>query len=532
MEILNGVRQASTGAEVSKQNAPGSRWTTGPAIVLSIATAVLLLQLATANRYGYFGDEMYHMACGEHLAWGYVDQPPLIALFAWLTRHLFGTSVFAIRLFPAFASFVLVWLTGLLARELGGGRFAQGLAALCSACAGVYLILGHLFTMNIFEPLLWMGCAYFVIRIVKTGNQKLWLWFGLLAGIGLENKYSMAVFGVAIVVGLLFTPERKAFANRWIWIAGAIAFLIFVPNLLWNIQHHFPFLELMRNIRASGRDTVFTPLGYLKAQVFLLTPVTLPVWLPGGLYFFFWKTGKPFRVLGWAFVTVLAVFVVTHGKDYYASPVFPVVFAGGAIVWEQLAARKKLGWLKEALVTLIVVGTALLLPLFSPVLSPEAFLRYQAALPFNIQPDEKSMLAEPMPHYYSDCFGWKEMVEAVAKAYAMVPPEQRADTAIFANDFAVAGAIDIIGPKYRLPKAISGHQSYWLWGPRNYTGQTVIVLGSTPEREAQFFQEVTVIAELHNPYAPPWENRPVLLCRGPKNFKSVQEVWPKVKHWD
>jgi hypothetical protein len=499
---------------------------------LYIATAVLALQLATANRYGYFGDEMYHMACGEHLAWGYVDQPPLIALIAWITRHTFGTSVFAIRIIPAFACFALVWLTGLLARELGGGRFAQGLAALCSACAGVYIILGHLFTMNVFEPLLWMGCAYVVIRIVKTGNQKLWLWFGLLAGIGLENKYSMGVFGFAVVVGLVLTRERKAFASPWIWIAGVIAFLIFLPNLLWNIQHNFPFFELMRNIKASGRDTVFTPLGYVKAQIMLLTPVTFPVWLLGAVYFFFWRTGKPFRLLGWAFVTVLVVLILSHGKDYYAAPVFPMMFAGGAIAWEQISSRKGWWWLKEALIALIVVGTALLLPLFAPVLSPEPFLRYQAALPFSVQPDEKSMALEPMPHYYSWCFGWEEMVKAVAKAYAMVPPEERSDTAIFANDFAAGGAVDIIGPKYGLPKAIGGHQSYWLWGARNYSGQTVIVLGSKPEWEAEHFNEVTVVAELHNPYAPPWENRPVLLCRGPKNFRSVQEIWPKLKHWD
>jgi hypothetical protein len=509
-----------------------SKYVSGPAIVWYIAGAVLLLQLLTANRYGYFGDEMYHMACGEHMAWGYVDQPPLIAVFAWLTRHLFGTSVFAIRLFPAFASFALVWLTGLLARELGGGRFAQGLAALCSACAGVYLILGHLFTMNVFEPLLWMGCAYVVIRIIKTGNQKLWLWFGVLAGIGLENKYSMAVFGFAIVVGVLFTPERKALASPWIWIAGAIAFLIFLPNVLWNIQHHFPFLELMRNIKASGRDTVFTPLGYIKAQIFLLSPVTLPVWLLGVLYFFFWKTGKPYRLLGWAFVTVIVVLIVAHGKDYYAAPAYPMVFAGGAIAWEQLSAKKGMGWLKEAVVALVLVGTIALLPLFAPVLSPEAFLRYQAKFPFDIQPDEKSMATEPMPHYYSWCFGWDGMVRAVAKAYASIPESERADTAIFANDFAAAGAIDIIGPKYGLPKAIAGHQSYWLWGPRNYSGQTVIVLGSKPEWELEHFNEVTVIEELHNPYAPPWENRPVLLCRKPKSPLPISELWPKVKHWD
>jgi len=508
-----------------------SKFFSGSAIVWHIASCVLVLQLLTANRYGYFGDEMYHMACGEHLAWGYVDQPPLIAVFAWLTRHLFGTSVFAVRLFPAFASFALIWLTGLLARELGGGRFAQALAALCSACAGVYLILGHLFTMNVFEPLLWMGCAYVVIRIVKTGNQRLWLWFGLLAGIGLENKYSMAVFGFAIVVGLLLTPERKAFASPWIWVAGAIAFLIFLPNLLWNFEHHFPFLELMRNIKASGRDMAFTPLGYIRAQILLMTPVTILVWLAGALYFFS-QAGKPFRVLGWAFLTVLVVFIVAHGKDYYASPAYPMMFAGGAIAWEQISQRRGLRWVRPALVALILAGTVALLPLFLPVLSPEAYLRYQAALPFNIQPDEKSMLQEPMPHYYSDCFGWEEMVQAVAKAYASVPEEERADTAIFANNFAEAGAVDIIGPKYGLPKVISGHQSYWLWGPRNYSGRTVIVLGSSPEAEARNFNEVTVVAELHNRYAPPWENRKVLLCRGPKNFRSVQEVWPKVKHWD
>jgi 4-amino-4-deoxy-L-arabinose transferase-like glycosyltransferase len=184
----------SAGAVISRP----SWFTSGPALVWYIAGSVTLLQLLTANRYGYFGDEFYHMACGEHVAWGYVDQPPLIALFAWLTRHFFGTSLFSIRFLPALAGLLTVWLTGRIARELGGGRFAQGLAALCSACAGVYLILGHLFTMNVFEALFWMGCAYVVISIIKTENQKLWLWFGLLAGIGLENKYSMAVFGFGI----------------------------------------------------------------------------------------------------------------------------------------------------------------------------------------------------------------------------------------------------------------------------------------------------------------------------------------------
>ncbi len=516
----------------NQQGQRKSRFTSGQAIVWYVAAFVLLLHLLTANRYGYFGDEMYHMACGEHLAWGYVDQPPLIALFAWLTRHLFGTSLFAIHFLPALAGFFIVWLTGLIARELGGGRFAQGLAALCTACAGIYLILDHLFTMNAFEPLLWMGCAYVVIRIIKTGNQKLWLWFGLLAGIGLENKYSMGIFGFAVVVGVVLTKERRAFASKWIWIAGAIAFLLFLPNVIWNFLHHWPFLELMRNIRASGRDIPFTPLGYLRAQVLLMSPPTFPVWVLGALYFFFWREGKRFRVLGWAFIGVLVLLIALHGKDYYAGPVYPMVLAGGAIVIEQWSGRRRMMWLKPAVVTLILLPSLALLPLVVPVLSPENFMRFQAGLPFKIQPDEKSMLLEPMPHYYSWCFGWEDMVRGVAKAYQSVPADERADTAIFAYDFAAAGAVDLIGPKYGLPKAIGGHQSYWLWGPRNYTGQTMIILGDTPEGARRWFNEVTVIVELHNPYAPPWENRPVLLCRGPKRFHSLAEAWPTLKHWD
>jgi hypothetical protein len=527
-----GLLGVDMSGEVSKpQIVKQPRFTGGPAVVWYVAGALLVFHLSTANRYGYFGDELYHMACGEHLSWGYVDQPPLIAIFTWLTRHLFGTSVFAVHLLPAFAGFALVWLTGLIARELGGGRFAQGFSALCVACAGVYFVFYHIYTMNAFEPLIWTGCAWVVIRIVKTGNQKMWLWFGLFAGIGLENKYSMGVFAFAIVVGLLLTDERKALARKWIWIAGLIAFAIFLPNLIWNILNHFPFLELMHNIRASGRDVVFTPAGYIKAQILLMTPVTFPVWLLGTIYFLFWKEGRPFRLLGYAFLAVLGVFIAMHGKDYYAVSVYPMMFAGGAIAIERWTAARN-GWLKPALVVFILAGAIAFLPMVAPVLSPEGLVQYLAKLPFKIQPDEKSMLLEPLPHYFSWCFGWEEMVQAVAKAYETVPVEERADTAIMANDFAAAGAIDLIGPKYGLPKSICGHQSYWLWGPRHYTGKTMILVGDTPKGAGRWFNEVKVIAELNHPFAAPWENRPVLLCRGPKGFNSLSEAWPRLKDWD
>ena len=328
-------------AAVAAPPQPASRWSSGPALVAYVAGALLLLHLFTASRYGYFGDEMYHLACGEHLAWGYVDQPPLIALVAWLVRNTLGTSLLAIRFVPALAGAATVLVTGAIARELGGERFAQTLAALCVACSSVYLVLNYLFTMNAWEPLLWAASVYVVIRIIKTGNQKLWLWFGLLSGIGLENKYSMAVFGFGVVVGLLLTPQRKALAHKWIWLAGVLASAIFLPNLLWNIQHHFPFLELMRNIRASGRDVVLGPGQYLLQQILLMNPLTTPVWLAGIIYLFFARNARPYRLLGWTFLAVFATFFILHGKDYYTSPVYPLALAAGAVALERLTRNRR-----------------------------------------------------------------------------------------------------------------------------------------------------------------------------------------------
>ena len=515
-------------ASAATLSRPVSRYTSGPALVAYVAGALLVLHLLTASRYGYFGDEMYHMACGEHLAWGYVDQPPLIALVAWLVRHLLGTSVFAIRFVPALSFTVTALLTGAIARELGGGRFAQFLAALTVACCSVYLVLGYLFTMNAWEPLIWMACAYVVIRIIKTGSQKLWLWFGVLSGLGLENKYSMAVFGFGVVVGLLLTRERKALARPWIWIAGAIAFAIFLPNLLWNIHHHWPFLELMRNIRASGRDVVLGPGAYVLQQIMVMNPLTFPVWLAGIVYLLFSRDAKPFRLLGWTFVVVFAVFFATHGKDYYTAPVYPIALAAGAVALERMTRRAM--WVRVVYVVLLLAATMATLPMNLPVLSPERTVRYFEKFPLKPQASERAHARAVLPHYFAWQFGWNEMVEAVAKAYHQLSPEERAKTAILGHNFAESGAIDLLGPKYGLPKSIGVHQSYWLWGPRNYTGEIVIVLGDRPEDLRQWCQSVDVVAELNNPYGTVFEQKPVLLCRGLKH--NLQEIWPKLKDWD
>lgn len=502
----------------------------GAAIVLYIALAKLVLHLLTASRYGYFRDELYFLACGEHLDFGYVDQPPIIALAAWFARKFIGESLLAIRLLPALAGSGLVLLTGVLTSELGGRRFAQALAALSVAVAGVYFVLHRLLTMNAFEPLIWMGCAYVLIRIVKTGNEKLWLWFGVLAGLGLETKYSMAVFGLAVVIALALTPERKAFAHLWIWLGGALAFLIFLPNFVWNYQHHWPFLELMRNTQASGRDVPLNPLEYFLRQILLMNPATFPVWGAGLLYLLFARDAKRFRILAWTYLSTLAAFIVLHGKDYYTSPAYPMLFAAGGVAIENFIAQRKKAWLRPALISAMLAVTLVFLPIFLPVLPIEIYLRYQEMIHYRPPASERGHQLSALPQYYADSFGWPEMAQAVARVYWSLPPEERAKAGIIGNNFGESGAIDFFGPKLGLPKSIGVHQSYFLWGPRNYTGEILIVLGDRSRVLEGECREVEVGAVLSHPYAEPSENGEVLICRGLK--WNLKEIWPQLKKWN
>jgi hypothetical protein len=369
-----------------------------------------------------------------------------------------------------------------------------------------------------------------VARIVNTGDQRLWLAFGAIAGLGLENKYSMAVYAFALVVGVVLSPQRRAFARPWIWLGGALALLVFLPNLIWNLQHAWPFLELMRNIRASGRDVVLGPVEYVLRQVLNMSPFTLPVWLTGVLWLFVSKRGRAFRPLGWAFGVTLAVFVITKGKDYYMAPAFATVFAAGAVALEGFTETGRRRLLRPALVALQFLIVPIL-PTVLPILPPDLLVVYQERLGFTPPASERAHARAALPHVLAFQFGWEEMVAAVSQAYWRLSPEERARTAIVGNNYAESGAVDLLGPKYGLPlKALGTHQSYWLWGPGDGRANVLIVLGDRPESLGRLCADVQVAAELSHPYAAVWENKPVLVCRGLKT--PLAEVWPQVKNWD
>jgi 4-amino-4-deoxy-L-arabinose transferase-like glycosyltransferase len=287
----------------------------GVLVVIVIALAKFLFHCYFNNRYGYFRDEFDYMACGDHLAWGYVDQPPLIPFLIHVCRALLGDSLRSIRFIPALTSSLLVVQTALLAREFGGRRFALLLSAITVVIAPHYISDGSLLTTNCLEPNLWMGCAYFAVLAIKRNDPRYWLWFGVVAGMGLQEKYSIAVFGFGMVVGLLLTAQRRSFLRPWFWLAGLAAFLIFLPNLLWNIHNHWPFVELMHNIRADARDVVLPLPQYFFQQTLLIHPFTAPIWITGLIAFFVSPRLRPYRALGWCYLVCFTVFFVLHGKN-------------------------------------------------------------------------------------------------------------------------------------------------------------------------------------------------------------------------
>ncbi len=500
----------------------------GGFFVLCAAIAKLLIHLYANRYYGYFTDELYYLACARHLAWGYVDQPPMIALIARLGVALGGDSLSAIRFLPALAGVGKVILTGIIARELGGGRFAQGLAALSVLLAPGFLGMDNLLSMNAFEPLFWLGCAYLVIVILRTGQHKLWLLVGLVSGVGLLNKHSMLIFGFGIVAGLLLTTERRCLRSPWIWLGALIALLIFLPNLIWNIHNHFPFLELQQNIRRDGRNVQPGLFALFGQEALAMLPLTLPIWVGGFWFFFFNEKGRPYRVLGWACTITFAVIIVLNPRVYYLWPAFPILFAGGSVLWEVWLKAPRLRLVKIVYPVLMVLLGVALAPMLLPVLPPETYIRYAAALHVAPPVIEKWKLG-PLPQVYASQFGWEEMVATVAGVYRTLPPDVQRRTAIFAQNFGQAGAIDLFGPKYGLPKAISGHQNYFLWGPREYTGDSVIVMQGQQNELEQVYDHVEWRAHVSHPYSMPREHFDVFYCSGLKG--SLQRMWPLVKNW-
>lgn len=501
----------------------------GGRIVAAIAAATVVVRLATASFHGPFVDELYFLACGEHLAWGYVDMPPLTAVQAWITRTLLGESMLALRLLPALEGAALVLLVGLLVRRLGGGRFAQVLAATAVALSPGGMAFCSFISMNAVEPLVWTGLVLAVVRLVQSGDPRWWLLFGAIAGIGLLNKHTVVVCAFALVAGLVLTRERRLLASPWLVAGGAVAFALFVPNLLWMVEHGFPHLEQLANIRADGRNVELSPLTFFAQQLLFSNPVASPIWL-GGLVWLFGHAGDTrYRALAWAYPIALVTLIAAGGRVYYLGSIYPALFAAGGVAFERWLARPRLAWLRPVSVGVVALTGAALAPAFAPVLPPETTVAYLQATGISM-PRIEHRRASALPQLLADRMGWQEMAEAVVRAYRALPAEDQRRCAIFGQDYGQAGAIDLYGPRLGLPKALSGHLTYWYWGPRGYTGEVMLVMGDSREELLEHFEVVEPVGEVGHPLAMASQHFTLHLCRKPRGW-TLDQVWPQLKEW-
>jgi hypothetical protein len=495
--------------------------------VLFVAAVMFVAEMLVASKYGFHVDELYFLACSEHLAWGYIDQAPLIVLITYLSRHLFGESLVALHILPALSAAALVWTVGGITREIGGGRFAQALSAIAVLVTPAYLLFHHLMHIVAFEPLLWAGCVYFAVRAIKRDTPNNWLYVGVVAGIGLENKYTIAVFLSGLLLGLLLTKARKSLFAWQLWGGVGLALLLFAPNLIWQTIHHFPLLAWQKYIRAHpGVQTFnYSPVHFFGCQVMYTLPV-FALWIAGMWFFFFSAKGRQFRFLGFAALMVIG-FGLFSGKAHYALPVYAILYTGGAIAVETLTESADRRWLRSVLTVVVVAAGTVLAPCFLPILPVEQFAHYQQSLhlPLPIREESFENLSE-LPSQLAFGLGWDDMVEKVAKVYNALPDEEKPKTGIITQTYGEAGAIDLLGKKYGLPNAICGQLSYHDFGTRNYTGEVLITIGNSIILD-KACRSVQFGAISTTPYS--YGAQEIMVCRG--LLFDLQKEWPSAKHY-
>ena len=480
-------------------------------ILILLALAKLALHLFTNGQYGFHRDELAVLDEARHLAWGYVAYPPITPFVGRVALDLFGPSLIGLRLFSALTQSIAMVLTGLMVRELGGTRRAQIIAALAVAIAPMSLIMGAMFQYISFDYLWWVLIAYFVIRLLKSNDPRWWVGIGIVIGLGMLTKFTMAIYVAGIVVGTVLTSARHYLKSRWLWIGVVLSLLVFLPNLIWQIQHSFITLQFLNSIHTRdvqiGRADGFLPMQFIVNA----NPLTLPLWIMGLYYYFFSPTGKHYRLLGWMYLTPLALFFILQARFYYVAPAYPMLIAAGAIIGEQWLVKKTtiIGWVATS--TALVIGAALGGALMLPIAPVNSAL-------WNITSEVHDNFVEQI--------GWPELVSTVADIYAALPENEKPLAGILAGNYGEAGAINLYGSTYDLPEAISGVNSYWLRGYGSPPPQVLIVVGFSRELAERFFTTCDLAGQITNQYAVENEETKfhpeIFICRGQRN------TWPEI----
>jgi hypothetical protein len=537
------VPRASTHQE------PGARdaWRQALLLGLVFAAVKLCIHIAVNVRaqqvgYGIFRDELYYIVCGRRLAWGYLDNQPVIAALARIADTLFGHQrLWAFRLLPSLAGAAKVLLTGLMARSLGGRRAAQVLAMIAVIGAPEYLGVDTLLSMNCLEPVFWMTAMLAMLEIAKAPAPRLrtawWITFGIAGGLALETKLSGAFFLICLLAGLLVTRQRRVLLDWRAAVGVSILLLIELPNFLWQLQRGFPTIQWLVAASHEHKDVVLGPGAFLWQQMLVLIPFSAVIWVPGLLWLLISRQAQSFRFAGVTSLLFIALMIVLHAKIYYVVPIYPVLFAAGADYLYLQVARAPASHAKLWTAVPVVYMTTFALaawywmPVVLPIVPPSHYAAWEHRLHF--RPEETENFRQvALPQLLADMTSWPSFVEQVAAAYNGLPENVRhgseGQLGIYCTNYGEASAIDVFGGHYGLPTPISGHQHYWYWGPRGELHDSIVVVGQHREDVEKSYRDVQPIGVIHAPYAMPFEDGATIwLARG--RLHSPEVIWASAR---
>lgn len=491
----------------------------------ALPAAVFVVLVTNGLTDSYFRDEFYYLACARRLAWGYVDHPPLSVALLALVTGVFGDSLLVLRIAAATIAGSTVWLTGRLARRLGGGGFAQTLAMLSAAVAPVLLAIGTFYSMNVLEILIWTATAYVFIGVLDRPSRGRWLMLGVLLGLGLLNKISVLWLGAGIAVGVLLF-RRSLLTTAGPWLAAGVAGMFMLPHVAWQVAHGWPTIEFIRNASAQ-KMAESTPAQFLVDQVMNMHPLTAPIWVAGLLFLLFAEKARPYRALACVYLIPLGILLLNRtSRSVYLAPAYPVLFAAGSMALSPLFATRGR---RAIAISVLVLAGLLTLPLAVPLLPTDRYVAYAGALGVTPSTEEKKDLGR-LPQFFADREGWPQLVDAVMAAWYRLPEHERPRAAVFAGNYGEAGAIELLARDHDIP-VMSGHNNYWLWGPPVREPDTILVLSRSREPLEAWFASIEEIGRIDCGDCMPYENGQFIYAgRGLK--ASLSGAWAELRHYD
>jgi 4-amino-4-deoxy-L-arabinose transferase-like glycosyltransferase len=480
-------------------------------ILIYLALLKFLIHMFSAE-YGYHRDELFYIAISDNLSSGNLSMLPLTPALLALIRSFAGSSLKAIHFLPALSGAIIVLLTGLMTRELGGEKQAVALAGLAVIIPIGYLGMDSLYTYDFIDKIFWVLAIFVLVRIIKREMPRLWIVFGLIIGLGFLNKISIVFLPFALLIGLIISPERKYFVSKWFWLGVIIALVCLIPFLYWESTQGWPILTFGKYYSEAKSYPVSFP-EFTIFQIIMMHPFTLPIWVCGLWSVFFSQRFKKYRLFGWAYLILFVVFALMKAKFYFLVPFYPILLAAGAVTITDYF--KKRTWRTLP---------GIILPV-ETYIKTFAFMRGDAGIK-----QERHEIKE-LPQHFADRFGWEEMAATVADVYSRLSDEERSEVCIVTGNYGEAGAIHFFGKKYDLPEPISGHGWYYYQGVQSCTGEIIIALGFRQEDLKSRFDEVTKAAVFQCEYCMAYENnQPIYVCRNPQ--KPFEEIFEEAKHFD